>query len=413
MVNHVPQAVELVGLCDPVVARCQDACEGYGLSAGCFSDYDRMLAETHPDLVVVVSPEHVHAEHIVKALDAGCRVATEKPLCTTAADAARILEAEQRSGSSLFMGFNYRHIPLCSKIREVVCSGAIGRPVSVDLTWYLDYRGHGASYFRRWHRLLDKSGGLLVTKASHHFDLVNWWIGDHPERVFAECARNFFGKGHGPYQGTRCRDCAHQSECPFFFDIGDRARKSRELGYKANIVRDYEGDTCVFSDDIDIYDTMAVMVRYAGGAILNYTLNAAVPYEGWNLAINGTKGRMESGITDNKPSPGWQARHQIVGPKGQLLKGAGYRVTDWPDAYAIHVMPHAGDDYQIRVPNIADGHGGGDQRVFDAFFMGTLDGNDPLALFATARDGAMSMLIGAAANQSAATGQSIDLTTLL
>lgn len=407
IVTTYREQAELVALCDPMLARCHDANRYFGSTAACYEDFDKMLAEAQPDLVIVIVPENAHADCIVKAFDAGCEVATEKPLCTTAEDGLRILEAERRSGKKLFMGFNYRHIPLCSKIRELLVSGAIGQPLSCDLTWYLDYRGHGASYFRRWHRLMQISGGLLITKATHHFDLANWWIGDRPETVYANCALNFFGKGKGSFQGTRCRDCSHKNECDFYFDIKDKERKSIELGYKVNTVRDYEGDTCVFSDDIDIYDTMAVMVRYRKGALLNYTLNASVPYEGWNLAINGTKGRLESKITDNKPSPGWQQRHEIVGPNGKTLRGKGFRITDWPKDYSIHIMPHVGDDYEIKLPNIADGHGGGDFRIFDALFKRTLQDNDPLGLFASAEDGVASMIIGASANESARTGQPV------
>lgn len=413
IVSTYSEQTELVGLCDSVVARCHDVNRYFGVNSACYENFDAMLAETKPDLVVVVVPENLHAEFIVKAFAAGCEVATEKPLCTTAEDAALILEAERRSGKKLFMGFNYRHIPLCSKIREIIQAGVIGTPVSCDLTWYLDYRGHGASYFRRWHRLMALSGGLLITKATHHFDLANWWIGDRPESVYANCSLNFFGKGKGKFQGTRCRDCDHKNECEFFFDSKDKERRSRELGYKVNTVRDYEGDTCVFSDDIDIYDTMSVMVRYKGGAILNYSLNASVPFEGWNLAINGTKGRLESKITDNKPSPGWQDRFQIVGPDGTLLKGKGYRITDWPAEYNIHVMPHDGVDYEVRPPNIADGHGGGDFKIFDALFKGTLRENDPLQIFASAEDGVASMIIGAAANRSAQINHPVDVDEML
>jgi predicted dehydrogenase len=371
-----------------------------------------MLAEVRPDLVIVVSPERFHREHIVKALDAGCQVATEKPLCTTIEDAAAIVAAEKRTGRKVFMAFNYRHIPLCSRIRELVQTGAIGRPVSMDLTWYLDYKGHGASYFRRWHRLMRESGGLLITKASHHFDLANWWMDDVPDVVFAQGTRQFFGAGRNPYVGKRCRDCAHGGQCEWYTDVcvKDRTEElSRELGYRVKGVRDYDRDYCPFGDDVDIYDTLAVQVRYRQGGLLSYSLNASVPYEGWNLAINGTRGRLESKITDNKPHPGWQQRHQIVGPDGKLLKGGKYRITDWPADYGIHVMPHAGDDYEVTLPNIADGHGGGDFKIFDAALADLYPEKDALNVFASAVHGALSTAIGAGANESIRSGQPVRL----
>jgi len=134
-----------------------------------------------------------------------------------------------------------------------------------------------------------------------------------------------------------------------------------------------------------------------------------VPYEGWNLAINGTRGRLESKITDNKPHPGWQQRHQIVGPDGKLLKGGKYRITDWPADYGIHVMPHAGDDYEVTLPNIADGHGGGDFKIFDAALADLYPEKDALNVFASAVHGALSTAIGAGANESIRSGQPVRL----
>ena len=144
IVEQHPECTQLVGLCDLNLDRCRDVNAAYGTTAAVYDNYDRMLAEVKPDLVIVVSPESCHREHIVKALEAGCHVATEKPLCTTIEDADAIVAAERRSGKKVFMAFNYRHIPLCSKIREIIKAGTIGRPVSMDLTWYLDYKGHGA-----------------------------------------------------------------------------------------------------------------------------------------------------------------------------------------------------------------------------------------------------------------------------
>jgi predicted dehydrogenase len=392
---------ELVALCDPVVERCEDANAVYRLKAGIFSEVAQMLAEAKPELVVVCGPDHLHGDHIVAALDAGCTVATEKPLCTTIDQARRILDAERRAGKSVFMGFNYRYIPLMSKVRELVLRGAIGRPVSMDLTWYLDYRGHGASYFRRWHRIMALSGGLLVTKASHHFDLANWWMDDEPRSVYARCARNFFGPGNHRFKGERCSTCAHAKECDFHLPPPRETELSAELGYRVGQVRGYVRDYCPFGDEVDICDTHAVLVEYANGGVLNYSLNASAPFEGWNLAINGTGGRLETKITDAKPAAPWI-------PDAWRRQHRGVEV-EWPNEYRIFVMPHRGAAHEVLVPNIAEGHGGGDFKMFDALFLGKGLDDDPLGLFASARDGALSIAIGDAANRSAAARAPVDI----
>ena len=61
----------------------------------------------------------------------------------------------------------------------------------MDFCWMLDTR-HGAEYFHRWHRMRGNSGSLLVHKATHHFDLVNWWIDDIPEEVFAHGSLRYY-----------------------------------------------------------------------------------------------------------------------------------------------------------------------------------------------------------------------------
>lgn len=403
---------EIIALCDPVPGRCHDMCAAFGLSAEEYSDYDAMLAAARPDLVIVTSPDHVHAGQIVKAFHAGCDVASEKPLCLTPEEGNAILAAERECGKRLFMGFNYRHIPLCTRIREVILNGEIGRPVSMNLSWYLDYKGHGASYFRRWHRLMKNSGGLLITKAAHHFDLANWFFGDYPESVSALCAQNFFGSAGGKMHAARCRECSEGPACEFYSDIADLEKRSNELNYEIGAVRGYDGDRCVFSEDSDIYDTMALLVRYRNGGILSYTLDASVPFEGWNLAINGTKGRLETGITDNKPFPGWQEKFQIVDKKGRTIGGKEARVTSWPSEYTIHVMPHSGLDRLHRVPNLPGGHGGGDYRIFNALFRKAGTADDRIGVFAGALDGMASMMIGWGANRSARTGLPVRLDAL-
>ena len=96
-------------------------------------------------------------------------------------------------------------------------NGEVGKITSVDFHWYLNTY-HGASYFRRWHGLKDMGGSLWVHKATHHFDLLNWWIDADPEEVFAFGDLEFYGNNN-TFRGNNCRDCAHTKDCAFHWDI--------------------------------------------------------------------------------------------------------------------------------------------------------------------------------------------------
>src|SRR5581483_6700509 len=148
------------------------------------ADFDRMIADTKPDTVIVTTVDAFHDVYIVRALELGCDVLTEKPMTTDEVKANRIFDAIARTGRHVRVAFNYRYAPAYTKLREVIASGAIGEPLLVDFAWILD-TSHGADYFRRWHREKHHSGGLLVHKATHHFDLVNWWIASWPRTVSA------------------------------------------------------------------------------------------------------------------------------------------------------------------------------------------------------------------------------------
>jgi predicted dehydrogenase len=155
------------------------------------ADFDRMLRETKPEFVIVTTTDASHDDYIVRALDAGCDVITEKPMTTTADKAQRILDAVKRSGRHIRVTFNYRYSPPRTQVKDLLMSGEIGDVISVDFTWLLN-TVHGADYFRRWHSNKANSGGLMVHKSTHHFDLVNWWLGAQPETVHAFGSRQFY-----------------------------------------------------------------------------------------------------------------------------------------------------------------------------------------------------------------------------
>lgn len=147
-------------------------------------EFDRMIAETKPDIVIVTTIDRVHHRYIIRAMELGCDVISEKPMTVDEDKCQDILDAIDRTGRKLRVTFNYRYAPHNTKIRELIMDGTLGEVLSVNFEWLLNTQ-HGADYFRRWHRDKRNSGGLLVHKSTHHFDLMNFWLGSKPETVYA------------------------------------------------------------------------------------------------------------------------------------------------------------------------------------------------------------------------------------
>ena len=180
-----PIARELVAILEPNPVRAAHHVDrvverGYGAPTTWQpDDLEEMIRGERIDRVIVAARDDLHASLIVRSLNAGADVVVEKPLTIDAASAAAIEEAVERTGREVVLTFNYRYSPRNSALRQVIQDGLIGEVTSIDFSWMLDTK-HGADYFRRWHREKKNSGGLLVHKSSHHFDLVNWWIRSTP-----------------------------------------------------------------------------------------------------------------------------------------------------------------------------------------------------------------------------------------
>ena len=165
---------------------------------------EEVIAKSRADRVIISSPDFTHAELIARSLDAGVDVVVEKPLTIDPASTRRIAEAVARSGRQVVVTHNYRYSPRNSGLKELIKNGSIGTPLSVTFEWVLD-TAHGADYFRRWHRDKANSGGLLIHKASHHFDLVNWWLSDAPVQVYARGGVRFYGSQNADARGLPSR----------------------------------------------------------------------------------------------------------------------------------------------------------------------------------------------------------------
>ncbi|MEV5026112.1 Gfo/Idh/MocA family protein [Paenibacillus sp. LPE1-1-1.1] len=362
------------------------------------NEFDQMIEQEKPDAVIVTSMDRTHHTYIIRALELGCDVVTEKPMTVDEKKCQDILDAVERTGRNVRVTFNYRYAPHHTKARELIADGTIGKVTSVHFEWLLNTR-HGADYFRRWHRNKQNSGGLLVHKSTHHFDLVNFWIGSQPESVFAFGDLLFYGRENAEQRGEtqfyeRATGNPIAENDPFALHL-DKNDHLKAMYLDAEHEDGYRRDQSVFGDGINIEDTMGVLVRYKNNAILTYSLNAYLPWEGYRIAFNGTKGRLEMNIVE-------QSYVNSGGKKAD--EGALKEKT-------IKVFPMFAAPYEVEVEVGVGGHGGGDPVLLNDLFGTPVE--DPFNRAANHIDGARSILTGIAANRSIQTGLAVQIDDLV
>ncbi|HLZ63797.1 MAG TPA: Gfo/Idh/MocA family oxidoreductase [Ktedonosporobacter sp.] len=365
--------------------------------------FEAMIAETHPDVVIVTTIDSTHHLYITRAMELGCDVITEKPMTTDVDKMKAIIGAIERTGRSLKVSFNYRYAPAYTLLRELIMQGVVGRPLAVDFSWILD-TSHGADYFRRWHREKQNSGGLLVHKATHHFDLVNWWIDSYPRHVMAMGDLQFYGRESAEARGEsysyqRYTGIPEAARDPFALRL-DESAALRGLYLAAEEETGYLRDRNVFGEPITIEDTLSVSVRYRNGVLMSYCLIAYSPWEGLHVAITGTKGRVELDVAENVTHLKSDKEKASTSASKGAFKSAG-----------IRVYPMFGTPYDVEVPEAAGGHGGADPILLEQL-LAPNPPTDPFQRAASHVDGAASILVGIAANESMRTGRMVSIDDL-
>ena len=362
--GHVSDVAEVVGIYDAVSTRSLLCSADFG-GLPVFYDFDEMLRVTKPDLVIVTTIDATHHEYIIKALKAGIEVISEKPMTTSRASALEIMKAEEESGHKVRVTFNMRYMKPFMDFKREIMNGAIGEVRHADFTWMLDRR-HGADYFRRWHRYLCNTNSLLIHKSTHHFDVISWIMGEkEPRSVFSHLYLDFYGK-NGKYRGECCHKCEHAKECPLFFDLG-ASDFNRRYYLEIEESSGYYRDGCVFSEDIDIFDRMALSVTYTDGTTMNYSLNAYSPDEGYKITLFGSEGRAEMS-------------HYLSGPFKD-------------DKIVIKIIDLNGGVREVETAMQKGDHGGADVTLRDDLFRDSVE-SDGLCRAASSRAGYLSLAVG-------------------
>lgn len=322
----------LVAVCDTNRQALETARATFGDGVSYFHDQSEMCAKTDFQIGVVASWDPAHRENAVNFLKRGVHVYLEKPMAQTVEDCDAILHAWEETDKTLMVGLELRYCTLCEEMKRLLDAGEIG---SVKLGMAVDNVSVGGQYYyhnNRRRKAFIKS--LILEKGTHTLDLMNWFIGSTPTRVFAEGGLDVFG-GEAP-NDKRCATCGEKATCKYFVDTG---KFVMDYGETVNVP-----DGCVWAREIDVDDNSVVSVRYENGAKMTYT---------------------ECHFT-----PDYNRHFTLIGDKGRM-----YGFYNNEQEFLIRVQKrHDGKVDEYHPPRADGGHGGGDPRILDDFIARAIRG---------------------------------------
>ena len=277
--EEVGAAFEFVALCDTDPERIAGFQETVASAsdAEAFSDHREMLQGTETDLIFVGTPNYLHREQAVAAMEAGKDVFCEKPLATTIDDLEAIYRTHQRTGQLFMTGFELHYTPLFRRFREIIDSGVLGDVISVESNETLEFC-HGAYLLMHpWRRYTKFSGGHLLEKCSHDIDLLNFVAGGLPARVSSFGGRNFF--------------------------VPENAHRIEEIGLSEDgrqPYRDAAYGVTAFESDADVVDNQVCLIEYDNGvrACHHTNRNAGIPER--RMHVFGAEGGLRMDFTTNE-----------------------------------------------------------------------------------------------------------------
>lgn len=258
----------IVACCDTSPATLERNRADFGADIFTTSDHHELLGAGRIDAVIVSSPDFLHAEHAVAALEAGVHVFLEKPMATTIEDCDRILRAAARSRGRLYVGHNMRFFPVMQKMRALIEAGRIGRVEAIWCRHFISYGGD--AYFKDWHSERKHTTGLLLQKGAHDIDIIHWLGGAPTVRAV--------GMGKlSVYNEVPSRRHLNEPGEPAFNP--DNWPPLAQTG---------------LSPVIDVEDHGMVLLQLANGVQASYQQCHYTPDDGRNYTVIGTEGRIEN-----------------------------------------------------------------------------------------------------------------------
>ena len=305
-----PQSMKVVGVADLNPNRRKAMAKKHNIPAeNQFGHFNDALSKAKlADAVVIATPDNLHYEPCMKALELGYDVLLEKPVAPTEKECRAILKQAHKYNRIVAVCHVLRYAPYFVALKEVLASGAIGDIVSVQHMEPIQYAHMAHSYVRGNWPLADKTTPIILAKSCHDLDIMRWLIDKPCESIAAEGSLYLFRPENAPKGATeRCTDgCPHEAECPYSaIDIYER--RKRHLGVfdlprkDPALIREKLKTTnygrCVFRCNNDQCDHYVAILKFKDGVTASFTMDAFTPWGGRRTRIMGTKGFIEGDMT--------------------------------------------------------------------------------------------------------------------
>ena len=315
-------------------------------------NYRELLAIPAIDAVFICSPDFLHEEHTLAALEAGKDVFLEKPMAITIEGCDRIIERAHLNGRKLYIGHNMRFFPVMQKMHALIQEGVIGQAQAIWCRHFISYGGD--AYFKDWHSERKNTTGLLLQKGAHDLDIIHWLGGAHTERVVGMGKLSVYDKLPRRHPG----------------DSQPSVEFNRENWPPRN--------TGQYSPAIDVEDHSMLLLELSNGVQASYLQCHYTPDDQRNFTVIGTEGRIEN-FGDHSSDESTASVHLWNKRSGYSREG--------------HVV--------FEIPNIEGSHGGADPQMVEDF-LNFLRGSPTMS--ATPIDARMAVAAGYCGTESIRNG---------
>ena len=305
-----PQSMKVVGVADLNPHRRKEMAKKHNIPAeNQFAHFNDALSKPKlADAVVIATPDNLHYEPCMKALELGYDVLLEKPVAPTEKECRAILKQAHKYNRIVAVCHVLRYAPYFVALKEVLASGAIGDIVNIQHFEPIRYAHMAHSYVRGNWPLSTKTTPIILAKSCHDLDILRWLIDKPCETIAAEGSLHLFRPENAPKGAPeRCTDgCPHEAECPYSaIDIYERRKQhlgAFDLPRKdPALIREKLKTTnygrCVFRCENDQCDHYVAIMKFQDGVTASFSMDAFTPWGGRRTRIMGTKGFIEGDMT--------------------------------------------------------------------------------------------------------------------